>query len=135
MSSSQWKSPCVTRSRPARSWSLTITARASWNFSRKRTSIMHVSSGRPHMLTSNQRGRGQEPVTVLGSVRFAVAVNIGHPLACLLRKGRRYHGAGPAMELDEAREAEIRDALERLDRLIPKDGAHVAIAAEPGGRT
>ena len=39
------------------------------------------------------------------------------------------------MELDEAREAEIRDAVERLDRLIPKDGAHLAIAAEPGGRT
>jgi hypothetical protein len=28
------------------------------------------------MLTSNQRGRGQEPVTVAGKSRFAVAVNI-----------------------------------------------------------
>ena len=46
-------------SSPARSWSLMTTASASWNFSRKRTSIMQVSSGRPHMLTSNQRGRGQ----------------------------------------------------------------------------
>ena len=80
MSSSQWKSPWVTRSSPARSWSLTTTASASWNFSRKRTSIMQVSSGLPHMLTSNQRGRGQEPVTVLGRMRDEVAVNIGHPL-------------------------------------------------------
>ena len=63
-------------SRPARSSSLTTTARASWNFSRKRTSIMQVSSGLPHMLTSNQRGRGQEPVIVLGSIRLAVTVNI-----------------------------------------------------------
>jgi hypothetical protein len=39
---------------------------------------MQVSSGRPHMLTSNQRGRGQEPVTVLGRVRSLVAVNMGH---------------------------------------------------------
>ena len=42
---------------------------------------MQVSSGAPHMLTSNQRGRGHEPVTVLGSVRFAVAVNIRRLLA------------------------------------------------------
>src|SRR6267142_786931 len=77
MSSSQWKSAWVSRSSPARSCSLMTTASASWNFSRKRTSIMQVSSGRPHMLTSNQRGRGQEPVTVLGRVRFLVAVNMG----------------------------------------------------------
>ncbi len=38
---------------------------------------MQVSSGLPHMLSSNQRGRGQEPVIVLGSMRFAVTVNIG----------------------------------------------------------
>src|SRR6202030_1277711 len=37
-----------------------------------------VSSGRPHMLTSNQRGRGNDPVVVLGSMRPAVAVNIGY---------------------------------------------------------
>src|ERR1700674_5749895 len=40
-------------------------------------SSMQVSSGRPHMLTSNQRGRGNEPVTVLGRIRLAVAVNMG----------------------------------------------------------
>ncbi len=40
---------------------------------------MHVSNGFPHMLTSNQRGRGQEPVTVVGNIRSAVAVNIGTP--------------------------------------------------------
>src|SRR5690348_7218787 len=37
---------------------------------------MHVSSGRPHMLTSNQRGRGNDPVVVLGRIRSAVAVNM-----------------------------------------------------------
>ena len=37
---------------------------------------MHVSSGSPHMLTSNHRGRGQDPVTVLGRIRSAVAVNM-----------------------------------------------------------
>ena len=63
-------------SSPARSSSLMTTASASWIFSRKRTSIMQVSSGSPHMLTSNQRGRGHEPVTVLGRIRSAVAVNI-----------------------------------------------------------
>src|SRR2546422_6848101 len=38
---------------------------------------MQVSSGRPHMLTSNQRGRGNDPVTVLGRIISAVAVNMG----------------------------------------------------------
>src|SRR6266542_6069843 len=52
------------------------TAIASWNFSRKRTSSIQVSSGRPHMLTSNQRGRGNDPVVVLGKIRLAVAVNM-----------------------------------------------------------
>src|ERR1039458_6123648 len=63
-------------SSPARSWSLITTASASWNFSRKRTSSMQVSSGRPHILTSNQRGRGNDPVTVLGRIKLAVAVNM-----------------------------------------------------------
>src|SRR5690348_3146379 len=63
-------------SSPARSCSLMTTAIASWNFSRKRTSSMQVSSGRPHMHTSNQRGRGYEPVIVLGRIRLAVAVNM-----------------------------------------------------------
>ena len=38
-------------------------------------SIMQVSSGLPHMLVSNQRGRGHEPVTVLGRIRSRVTVN------------------------------------------------------------
>ena len=76
MSSSQCRSPWVRMSSPARSWSLSTVARASWNFSRKRTSIMQVSRGRPHMLRSNQRGRGQEPVTVHGRMVSAVMVNI-----------------------------------------------------------
>jgi hypothetical protein len=37
---------------------------------------MQVSSGRPHILTSNQRGRGNDPVVVLGRIRSAVAVNM-----------------------------------------------------------
>src|SRR5208283_246391 len=37
---------------------------------------MQVSRGRPHMLTSNQRGRGNDPVVVLGRIRLAVAVNM-----------------------------------------------------------
>jgi hypothetical protein len=44
---------------------------------------MHVSSDGPHMLTSNQRGRGQDPVIVLGSMRFAVTVNIAPPVNVL----------------------------------------------------
>src|SRR5215472_11466917 len=63
-------------SNPARSWSLIRIAMASWNFSRKRTSSMQVSSGRPHILTSHQRGRGKEPVVVLGRIKLAVAVNM-----------------------------------------------------------
>ena len=35
-----------------------------------------VSSGRPHMLTSNQRGRGHEPVVVQGRTVSAVTVNM-----------------------------------------------------------
>ena len=38
------------------------------------------------------------------------------------------------MDLDES-EAEIRELVERLDRLIPKDGAHLTIPAEPEGKT
>src|SRR5207247_6223856 len=45
--------------------------------------------GRPHMLTSNQRGRGQEPVTVLGSTRVVVAVNMEPPPD--RQDGGRYH--------------------------------------------
>ena len=39
------------------------------------------------------------------------------------------------MDLDETREAEIREVVERLRRLIPRDGAHLAIAADAGERT
>jgi hypothetical protein len=37
---------------------------------------MQVSRGRPQRLTSNQRGRGQEPVIVLGNIKSAVTVNM-----------------------------------------------------------
>jgi hypothetical protein len=36
------------------------------------------------------------------------------------------------MLLDDAREAELRELVERLDRLVPKDGAHLTIPADPG---
>lgn len=39
------------------------------------------------------------------------------------------------MKLDEARETELRDLVERLDRLIPKDGAHLTISGNPEGTT
>src|SRR3954454_20969739 len=54
---------------------------------------MHVSSGRPHMLTSNQRGRGKDPVVVLGKIKSAVAVNIAFVL------GTFYTRAGIGREL------------------------------------
>ena len=39
------------------------------------------------------------------------------------------------LRMDEAREAEVRELVERLDRLIPKQGAHLAIPGDPDGRT
>src|SRR5512141_409071 len=62
-------------SRPARAWSETTRAWASVNCSRNHGSIMAVSSGRPQRFWVYQRGRGQEPVTVAGSIRSLVAVN------------------------------------------------------------
>jgi len=35
---------------------------------------MQVSSGLAHMLVSNHRGRGQDPVTVLGRIKSLVTV-------------------------------------------------------------
>ena len=43
--------------------------------------------------------------------------------------------AATTMDLDETLETELRAAVERLDRLIPKDGAHLAVGAEGSGRT
>jgi len=40
---------------------------------------MHVSSDLPHMLVSNHRGRGQEPVTVLGRMTSFVTVKAMRP--------------------------------------------------------
>jgi hypothetical protein len=37
------------------------------------TDIEHAGIERPHILTSNQRGMGNDPVTVLGRIRSAVA--------------------------------------------------------------
>lgn len=40
-----------------------------------------------------------------------------------------------AGELEEARETELRDLVERLDRLIPKEDAHLTIPGNPEGTT
>src|SRR3954451_18671393 len=77
-------------SRPARVWSAMTTECASRNCSRKRTSSIAVSSGRPHNPASYQRGRGHDPVTVAGSIRSLVAVNIErsppHRVCCVTRR-------------------------------------------------
>lgn len=39
------------------------------------------------------------------------------------------------MKLDEARETELRDLVERLDRLIPRQGAYLTIPSNPEGTT
>jgi hypothetical protein len=39
------------------------------------------------------------------------------------------------MRLEEPREAEIRDLVERLDRLVPTEGAHLTIGGHPDGKT
>jgi hypothetical protein len=38
---------------------------------------MHVVSDRPPIVPVNQRGRGQDPVTVVGNRTPSVTVNIG----------------------------------------------------------
>src|SRR5437899_2642361 len=48
-------------------------------------SSMQVSSGRPHMLRSHQRGRGNDPVVVLGRIRLAVAVNMASSRPGIIR--------------------------------------------------
>src|SRR5262245_53485689 len=63
-------------SRPARVSSDSTTASASVNSSRKTISFMQVDSGRPAMRAVYQRGRGHEPVTVVGRTRSRVAVNM-----------------------------------------------------------
>lgn len=37
------------------------------------------------------------------------------------------------MKLEEARESELRELVARIDHLIPRDGAHVTIPADPAG--
>lgn len=39
------------------------------------------------------------------------------------------------MRLDEAREAELEELVARLDRLVPKQGAHLTIPANKDGHT
>jgi hypothetical protein len=82
-------------SRPARCCSETTTASASSNCSRNFTSIIAVSSGRPHMFIVYQRGRGHYPVTVAGSSRSFVAVYAMH--ASWSRFRRRPYGIRDAV--------------------------------------
>ena len=39
------------------------------------------------------------------------------------------------MKLDEAREAQLQDLVGRLDALVPREGAHLTIPPDAGGRT
>ncbi len=39
------------------------------------------------------------------------------------------------MELDDETEAELQDLVDRLDRLVPREGAHLTLPAEGEGRT
>src|SRR5438093_1005063 len=97
-------------SRPARAWSETTTAWASVNCSRNQGSIMAVSRGRPQVFILYQRGRGQEPVTVAGSIKFFVAVKaIAFPLL-----------AAELLPLDAV---ESRDAARRQDQSVCADRA------------
>src|SRR3990172_6539349 len=104
-------------SSPARSWSETTTAWASENCSRNQGSIMAVSSGRPHMFCVYQRGRGQEPVTVAGSIRSFVAVKAMRASSVLVSRGPSPARGGPSRRLGPARE---------LDEV----GDHHVLAAE-----
>src|SRR5436190_1505934 len=76
-------------SNPARAWSETTTAWASVNCSRNHGSIMAVSSGRPQVFMLYQRGRGQEPVMVAGSIKSFVAVKAIEFCECLGLSGNR----------------------------------------------
>src|SRR5437764_11863856 len=89
---------------------------------------MQVSSGRPHMLTSNQRGRGNEPVTVLGRIISAVAVNMG-PSSGILPPRAVECGSLPALvgpeawfragQLEREEKAGQAAALQGQSRLLP----------------
>ena len=39
------------------------------------------------------------------------------------------------MDLDDETEAELRDLVDRLDRLVPSEGAHLTLPADAEGRT
>src|SRR5438105_11489337 len=63
-------------SSPACSWSPSTAETASTNCSRKWVSAMPVENGWPCRLFVYHVGRGHDPVTVVGSSRSFVAVNI-----------------------------------------------------------
>src|SRR5581483_1927564 len=95
-------------SSPQRSWSETTTACASVNCSRYQGSIMAVSSGRPHMFIVYQRGRGQEPVTVAGSIRSCVAVNAISLLSSAFRPILRCRARPRARQLKDLHAVAVR---------------------------
>src|SRR5262249_35811139 len=66
-------------SSPADSCSLTMQATASMYCSRKRESPRASLKARPRSTSVNHDGRGQEPVTVVGSVRPRVALSMDRP--------------------------------------------------------
>src|SRR5215471_16637460 len=73
---SKRESPSVTMSSPAVSCSFTMHETASRYCSRKRESPRASLKARPWSTSVNHDGRGQEPVTVVGSVSSRVALSM-----------------------------------------------------------
>src|SRR5262249_28089988 len=73
---SKRESPSVTMSSPAVSCSFTMQETASMYCSRKRESPRASLKARPWSTSVNHEGRGQEPVTVVGSVSSRVALSM-----------------------------------------------------------
>src|SRR5688572_19402246 len=83
---------------------------------------MQLSSGRPHMLMSNQRGRGHDPVTVVGRIRSLVTVSIAAPscgwTAPESRSGRAGCGSGSQLRnVEDLRDDGAQPFVRRVVRL------------------
>src|SRR4029434_6673896 len=75
-------------SSPAASWSLTMHATASRYCSRKIESPSADLNDRPRRLSSNQSGRGYDPVMAVGSIRSRVTLSIAVSPRVVLRRRR-----------------------------------------------
>src|SRR6184192_1290548 len=99
---------------------------------------MHVSSGLPHVPTSNHRGRGQEPVTVLGKMTSFVSVNAMRPLA-IYRANVNAYNESPAPITTNCRPSSM-NVIGAFDGVAwspacqsgsPVDGSYATKFAEP----